>query len=271
MSLAQRFNQKGKVIVMSETTDEPLSLAGQCAGVCWNADVSDQKKNFKRGLQCLKDGHGKVLEYAQVYLILNGWSARVVREFYTHNSGLPTKLQASTRYIDYSNFEYVMPRAATPAQEKFYADAMAEITEAAQSLEDDGMKREDAALLLPLGMQTKVVYRTNLRALIDMAKVRMCTRAYWEYKELMDAILEALSIYSDEWAYLVKDLNVFTPKCVELGYCPESKGCGRFPQRRDVRCAFQKVQQIVNSKFLTQEEIIEAIDATVRKKMENEQ
>ena len=94
MPLAQRFNQNGKVIVMSETTDEPLTLAGYCAGVCWNADVSDQKKNFKRGLQCLKDGHGKVLEYAQVYLILDGWSARVIRELYTHQGSLPTKLQS---------------------------------------------------------------------------------------------------------------------------------------------------------------------------------
>lgn len=271
MPLAQRFNQKGKVIIMSETTDEPLSLAGYCAGVCWNADVSDQKKNFKRGLQCLKDGHGKVLEYAQIYLILDGWSARVIREVYTHTSGSPSRLQASTRYVNYADFEYITPRAANSSQKKTYVEMMAEIAAAAQSLEEDGMKREDAALLLPLGMQTKVVYRTNLRALIDMAKVRMCSRAYWEYRELMDAILEALSIYSDEWAYLVKDLNVFAPKCVELGYCPESKGCGRFPQRKDVKCAFQKVQQVVNSKFLTQEEIIEAIDAAARKKKEDEQ
>lgn len=269
MPLAQRFNQNGKVIVMSETTDEPLTLAGYCAGVCWNADVSDPKKNFKRGLQCLKDGHGKVLEYAQVYLILDGWSARVIRELYTHNSGLPTKLQASTRYVDYSNFAYVCPRAATPAQEKLYEDAMAEITTAAQSLEENGMKREDAALLLPLGMQTKIVYRTNLRALIDMAKVRMCTRAYWEYRELMDAILEALSIYSDEWSYLVEDLVVFAPKCTELGYCPESKGCGRFPKIDEVRNVFQLVQRIIKAKTLKQEEIISAINSAATLKKEN--
>ena len=85
---------------------------------------------------------------------------------------------------------------------------LGKITAAAQSLEDDGMKREDAALLLPLGMQTKVVYRTNLRALMDMAKVRMCTRAYWEYRELMDAIIEALSIYSDEWKFLIEDVKM---------------------------------------------------------------
>ena len=147
---------------------------------------------------------------------------------------------------------------------------MAEITEAAQSLEDDGMKREDAALLLPLGMQTKVVYRTNLRALMDMAKVRMCTRAYWEYRELMDAIIEALSIYSDEWKFLVEDLVVFAPKCTELGYCPESKGCGRFPKLEEVKDAFQLVQQTIKSKTLTQEEIISAINsAAALKKGEN--
>ena len=36
--------------------------------------------------------------------------------------------------------------------------------------------------------------------------------------------------YSEEWATLIDML--FHPKCEELGYCPESKSCGRMPQKR---------------------------------------
>lgn len=83
---------------------------GKEAGVCWEADVSDAKKNYKRGLDCLQSGHGRVAEYPQVYMVLDGYSARVIREFYTHIGGSPTRLQASTRYIDYENgFDYVTP------------------------------------------------------------------------------------------------------------------------------------------------------------------
>ena len=53
-------------------------------------------------------------------------------------------------------------------------------------------------------------------------------------------------------------------------YCPESKGCGRFPKFEEVKDAFQLVQQTVKSKTLTQEEIISAINsAAALKKGEN--
>lgn len=43
-------------------------------------------------------------------MILDGYSARVIREWYTHIGGSPTRLQASTRYIDYEHgFDYVVP------------------------------------------------------------------------------------------------------------------------------------------------------------------
>ena len=35
MSLAKRWNQQGKVIIMSETTDEPVKMIGAMAGICW--------------------------------------------------------------------------------------------------------------------------------------------------------------------------------------------------------------------------------------------
>ena len=90
-----------------------------------------------------------------------------------------------------------------------------------------GIPKEDSAMILPLGMETKIVHRTNLRNLIDMAKVRMCTRAYWEYRDLFNNILEALSLYSEEWNYLINELKVFKPKCEWYGYCNEKNSCGR--------------------------------------------
>ena len=94
----------GTVTILEETTKNPISLMGQRAGVCWGADVSNQDKNYKRGLDCMKSGHGRVLEYVNVEMIIDGYSARVIREWYTHIGGAPTRLQASTRYINYNDF-----------------------------------------------------------------------------------------------------------------------------------------------------------------------
>ena len=99
-----------------------------------------------------------------------------------------------------------------------------------QRLVELDMPREDIAMLLPLGMTTKIVDKRNLRNLVDMSRQRMCTRAYLEYRKLFEELCNKLVNYSDEWATLVE--MCFHPKCEELGYCPEKKSCGRMSNER---------------------------------------
>lgn len=221
----------GKIIILPETTRNPITLIGEMAGVCWGADTSDPAKNYKRGWDCIESGHGRTFEFPDVYMILDGYSARVIREWYTHIGGMPTRLQESTRYVDCRDFDFVVPPSIkqSDALVSIYAEAMGDIMEAVQDLEKFGVPREDAAMLLPLGMTTRIVDKRNLRNLIDMSRQRMCMRAYWEFRELFDDISGALSRYSDEWE-MVTD-HLFMPKCEALGYCPEKHGCGKYPRR----------------------------------------
>ena len=222
----------GTILIQKETTPDPISLIGREAGVCWGADITDPEKNYKRGMGCLTSGHGRTWEYPQVYVVMDGYSARVFREFYTHIAGGPSRLQASTRYIDYeTGFAYVTPPKVEKNEEAraVYDGAMADITNALQKLEALGIPREDCGMLLPLGMESKVVLRTNLRNLIDMSHQRLCTRAYWEYRDLMRDLMEGLSSYSEEWKTLVD--TYFVPKCDVTGFCTEAKSCGRRPKK----------------------------------------
>lgn len=222
----------GKIIIQPETTMDPISLIGREAGVCWGADITDQEKNYKRGLDCLTSGHGRTWEYPQVYMVLDGYSARVIRELYTHIGGGPTRLQASTRYINYQQgFPYVTPPRIAEHEQgaEIYKEAMDNILASLEKLEQLGLPKEDINMLLPLGMETKVVLRTNLRNLIDMSHQRLCTRAYWEYRQLMQDMMKELVAYSDEWKYLVE--NYFMPKCEVTGFCTEARSCGRKPKK----------------------------------------
>ena len=221
----------GKIIILPETSEKPITLIGARAGVCWGADVSDPEKNYKRGLDCIRSGHGRTFEFVNVELVLDGYSARVIREWYTHIGGAPTRLQASTRYINYADFAYVTPpRIEHSAEAKaIYDGAMQKISEAARALESLGIPREDSAMLLPLGMETKIVDKRNLRSYMDMSRQRMCTRAYHEYRALFSDILAALSAYSEEWRQIVE--SEMMPKCEALGYCPERYSCGRKPKK----------------------------------------
>ena len=220
----------GKVIILPETTRSPISLIGQMAGVCWGADTTDEVRNYKRGIDCLESGHGRTFEFPDVYMILDGYSARVMREWYTHIGGMPTRLQASTRYINYGNFDYIVPDSimGDADTQTAYVNCMEYIASTLQELEAQGIPREDAAMLLPLGMTTRIVDKRNLRNLIDMSRQRMCNRAYWEFRELFGDICDALANYSEEWAWIVN--SCFHEKCVELGYCPEKHGCGKYPK-----------------------------------------
>lgn len=218
----------GTVQILDTTTRNPISLIGERAGVCWGADITDAAKNYKRGWDCIDSGHGRTLEFVNVEMVLDGYSARVIREWYTHIGGAPTRLQASTRYIDYGQFEYVTPPSIEQDENALarYREAMGAISWALRNM--PGIPREDAAMLLPLGMTTRIVDKRNLRNLIDMSRQRMCNRAFWEFRELFRDISIALVNYSEEWGWIVN--NCFHEKCVELGYCPEKHGCGKYPK-----------------------------------------
>ena len=225
----------GRVLVRDYTTKTPLQMIGESAGFCWGSDISDANKNMKRAIECIASGHGRTMEFPDIHLILDGYSARVIREFYTHIGCLPTRLQSSTRYVDAKSFKYVTPPSIFKNEKakQVYDETMEHIREGYAKLEELGIKREDAAMVLPLGMETVIVDKRNFRNLVDMAKNRMCTRAYWEYRELMNDICEALSSYSGEWNTLVK--LCMKPKCEISGYCTESKSCGRKPKKESIK------------------------------------
>ena len=213
------------------TTKNPISMIGEEAGICYGVNTDDEIKNYQRGLDCLRSGHGRTFEFPDVYLTISGYSARVMREWYTHIGGMPTRLQASTRYINYQNgFKYVIPETINknPDALQAYEKTMTDIVKGLKYLEEIGIPKEDSAMLLPLGMETKVVCKHNLRNLIDMSHQRMCQRAYREYRELFNELCETLSAYSEEWKYIVS--NYFVPKCEITGFCVEKKSCHRKPK-----------------------------------------
>ena len=64
----------GQVFILEETTKCPITLMGSRAGICWGSDISNQEKNYKRGLDCISSGHGRVMEYVNLEMVLDGYS-----------------------------------------------------------------------------------------------------------------------------------------------------------------------------------------------------
>lgn len=213
-----------KVEIQPYTTKNPISIAGFESGVCYGSDVEDATKNYKRGLFNIKHGHFRTLEFAQVFMTIDNTSARVLRQLYTSIGGAPTRLQASTRYIDYNDFESIIPPSveADAAALRKWNEVMTTIRDGIQYLQCLKIPREDADMMLPLAMNSKMVFRTNSRQLMDMSRLRMCARASEEFQVLMETMIDELSNYSEEWAEL--NLMIMGPRC-QFGKCPESENC----------------------------------------------
>ena len=221
--------------ILDWTMKDPLNCIGMCAGICWGTDTSVTKKNVKRALSCIDDQHGRVEELPDVYVVIDGYSAKCIRELYTHIGGSPTRLQASTRYIDYTSadmIDVVVPHSVEKNQiaKIIWDTAIYNITKAMNDLKNLNIPNEDLTNLLPLAYCTKMVWKVNLRTLINLFNMRLCSRAYWEIRELCDDLKKELSNYSEEWKTLSK---LFTPRCEQLGYCPEKDSCGRKKKKNE--------------------------------------
>ena len=149
---------------------------------------------------------------------------------YTHIIGT-SKLQESTRYIDCSKFDFYTPNSIknNADADEVYNNIMDNIKETYTALIGLGIKKEDVANILPLGMSTKIVLRINVRALIHMFELRSCTRAYIEYRQLMNDMKKQLSSLDQEWDTLCK--NYFKTKCIKLCYFNERYSCGMMPKK----------------------------------------
>ena len=101
---------------------------------------------------------------------------------------------------------------------------MEEISKLYCEFTEAGIPAEDARAVLPNAAASSIVASLNLREMIHLANLRLCTRAQYEIRTLIKMMCDEL-IKEEPWLkpYLV-------PKCERLGYCDEDKSCGRMPK-----------------------------------------
>ena len=131
--------------------------------------------------------------------------------------------QQSQRYVNMNEFDYVMPKSIednADAYAKFY-QTMDMIDYTYILLKEMGIPEEDARYVLPNACTTNIIVTMNARELRHFFALRCCERAQWEIRQLatkMLAICKEVSptIFGNAGA-----------SCVQLGYCPEQRSCGR--------------------------------------------
>ena len=174
----------------------------------------------------LASGHMSIAEHATFTFAVEGVSRVTEIQLVRHRIGASYAIQ-SGRYCTRDPTNYVMAFDPTGTDEKYFDDFDRALTALDEHLKEKGVSAEDRRYFYPQGLMTNIIVTVNARELLHMASERMCTRAQWEIREMVTEMVKLAKVFAPT---LFENAG---PKCMRLGYCPERKGCGRYPPKED--------------------------------------
>lgn len=206
---------------------------------CYSADsplniyesnsANDEEKMLKLITRVISSGHYSTIEHIQISFAINNISRACSHQLVRHRH--MSFSQKSQRYVkEKGQFDYIIPPTVEKSSELTdkYNHFMTLISDFYLQLTEAGIPAEDARFILPNAAATSMVASLNLREMIHLANLRLCTRAQTEIRLLVNKMCKEL-IKEEPWLerYLV-------PKCEKLGFCDEDKSCGRMPVKETV-------------------------------------
>ena len=167
----------------------------------------------------IESGHGSTIEHVVFTFAITGVSRTLSHQLVRHRAGVAFD-QQSQRYVSYKKgASTMMPGTiadADPALLERYEQQVEGALELYSELVEAGIPGEDARFVFPNATRTNLVMTANLRALIHMSGLRLCTMAQWEIRRLFQLIRHEVFTVSPFLG------SFLAPKCVALGYCDEA-------------------------------------------------
>jgi thymidylate synthase (FAD) len=165
----------------------------------------------------IESGHGSTIEHIVFTFGITGVSRTLSHQLVRHRAGVAFD-QQSQRYVTYKKAATMEPQTivdADPAVRQRYEEQVAGSMALYEELVAAGIPGEDARFVFPNATRTNLVMTANLRALIHMSGLRLCTMAQWEIRRLFQLIRHEIFAVSPFLG------SFLAPKCVPLGYCDE--------------------------------------------------
>jgi thymidylate synthase (FAD) len=177
----------------------------------------DQAKMQKLIAGVIESGHGSTIEHVVFTFGISGVSRTLSHQLVRHRAGVAFD-QQSQRYVTFKGASTMLPASiedAEPDLRARYEEQVEGSMDLYGELVEAGIPGEDARFVFPNATRTNLVMTTNLRALIHMSGLRLCTMAQWEIRRLFQLIRHEIFQVSPFLG------SFLAPKCVPLGYCDE--------------------------------------------------
>lgn len=201
-------------VTLIQATPNPIETIAQIASICYDSDPKNPLGLVKH---LYRNGHHSVFEHIYFTFKIEGISRACSHQLVRHRHCSFT--QRSQRYCSEDGFKVILP----PSIEKNYSSEcdydhiVRDIDEAYAELQNNGIPNEDARYVLPNACETSLYLSCNLRELIHMSNERLCRRAQWEIRELVQQMVYCVN--ADLWFMLV-------PKC-KSGRIICNEPCGK--------------------------------------------
>jgi len=198
--------------------------------------ATDKQQDLIR--RVIESGHGSTIEHIVFTFAISGVTRTLSHQLVRHRAGVAFD-QQSQRYLNYKRPSYMVPGSLVDAPEEMRDKFVSEMDDSLQfygEMLEAGIPGEDARFVMPNATRTNLIMTANLRALIHMSGLRLCTMAQWEIRRLFQLIRhEVFSVSPFLGSFLA-------PKCVPLGYCDEDRNrdehCPIRPHKDNVLAAW---------------------------------
>ena len=165
----------------------------------------------------IESGHGSTIEHVVFTFGISGVSRTLSHQLVRHRAGVAFD-QQSQRYVKFKSAATMLPHTIAEADDEVrqrFEEQVEGSMELYAELVAAGIPGEDARFVFPNATRTNLVMTANLRALIHMSGLRLCTMAQWEIRRLFQLIRHEIFAVSPFLG------SFLAPKCVPLGYCDE--------------------------------------------------
>lgn len=188
-------------VTLIQSTNHPIETISEIASICYDSDPKDPMKLVQH---LYKSGHHSVFEHIYFTFKIEGISRACSHQLVRHR--MCSFTQRSQRYCSETDTQVVTPLSVAEDIDVFdsFIDTISNSSLKYDYLVAMGVPKEDARYVLPNACCTDLYLSCNLRELIHICNERLCTKAQWEIRKLVQKMVELVD----------KDLKfMLVPKC----------------------------------------------------------
>lgn len=183
-----------ELLSMTPMAEKVIEEAGRTAYQSFDKMNDESSSKFISML--VKRGHTSVLEHAVATFRINNVSRAFSHQLVRHR--LASYTQKSQRYVNESEFDFVVPDSIRNNQEAYdiFLNTMFDINKAYKNFKILGINNEDARFILPNACATEIVITANFREWRHIISLRTDKAAQWEIRRVCKLIFNILNLHA---------------------------------------------------------------------------